>query len=170
MSKVEIEPMRACHLSEILRIEEEVFPAPWTRQMFEMEIRRGFGREELGSYALVGTLSGDVIAYAIAWFLEDEVHLVNIAVDKAHQEHGIGSFLLNHLIDKACDSGKIIVTLEVRESNKIAQAFYQRFMFQTVGIRRGYYTDNREDAVLMVLDLGPHIERRKLDAKKTQSS
>lgn len=163
MTDVDIQPMHISHLTEILEIEETVFTTPWTRRMFEHEIARGGGGEGPRSYAVVAVEGDRVVGYVIAWFLVDEVHLVNIAVRKAYQERGVGSFLLSHLIEKACVAGKIIITLEVRESNTSAQAFYRGFMFRKIGVRRGYYTDNREDAALMALDLSPIVERRKHD-------
>ena len=76
--------------------------------------------------------------------------------------------LLNHLIDEACRTGKIIITLEVRESNISAQAFYRGFLFRKIGVRRGYYSDNRENAVLMILDLNPIFERRRLGTDRSE--
>ena len=160
--------MEVGHLDEIISIEEAVFPTPWTRGMFEQEIARRHVVEGPGSYAVVAIGDGEVIAYSIAWLLFDEVHLVNIAVRSDHQERGIGTLLLNHLIDEACRTGKLIITLEVRESNIAAQAFYRGFMFREIGVRRGYYSDNRENAVLMILDLNPIIERRRLDASRSE--
>jgi ribosomal-protein-alanine N-acetyltransferase len=132
--------------------------------MFEQEIRRRDVSRGPGSYAVVAIHENDVIAYSIAWFLLDEVHLVNIAVRPDHQVRGIGSVLLHHLIDSARRTDKTIITLEVRESNTAAQAFYRGFMFREIGVRRSYYTDNHENAVLMALDLENFIKRRRGDA------
>jgi ribosomal-protein-alanine N-acetyltransferase len=163
---VDIIPMGADHVDEILAIEEVVFPTPWTRGMFEQEIARRDVRQGPGSYSVVAIHEREVAAYSMAWILLDEVHLVNIAVRPDFQESGIGTLLLNHLIDVACRTDKTIITLEVRESNTIAQAFYRGFLFREIGVRRGYYSDNRENAVLMVLDLSPIIERRRLGQGK----
>lgn len=168
MTRVDIIPMEMRHLDEILAIEDAVFSTPWTRGMFEQEIQRRDVLQGPGSYAVVAIHEGEVIAYSIAWLLLDEVHLVNIAVRSDHQEHGVGTLLLNHLIDEACRTGKIIITLEVRESNIAAQAFYRGLLFREIGVRRGYYSDNRENAVLMILDLNPIIERRRLGTGKSE--
>jgi len=159
MTDVRIQPMTVSHLNEILEIEKILFPTPWTRQMFEKEL----GRSNPVTYAVAGVQAGRVIGYTIAWFFLDEVHLVNIAVHEKWQKRGVGSFLLNHLIDGACAAGVTIITLEVRRSNTVAQAFYNGYGFETIAVRRGYYSDNREDAVLMAMDL---IERRKRGARK----
>lgn len=142
-------------VSRILDIERRVFTTPWTAEMFLQEIQRGFG-----SRSFVATLSGEVVGYTVAWFIEDEVHLVNIAVDPSQQNRGIGSRLLTRIIDEALASRNRIVTLEVRASNVAAQLFYRRFLFRTVAVRRGYYSDNREDAFLMLLDLDDFARRR----------
>jgi ribosomal-protein-alanine N-acetyltransferase len=155
MTNVTLVRMNESHITEILAIEEEVFEGPWTYEMFRQEVRGVFG-----SHATVAIMNGSVVGYQIAWFIEDEVHLVNIAVDKNHQAKGIGALLLNQLIDEAISTNKLIITLEVRASNRGAQAFYNRFFFRTIGVRKGYYSDNREDALLMVLDLRTLVRRR----------
>ncbi|UCH82708.1 MAG: ribosomal protein S18-alanine N-acetyltransferase [Candidatus Latescibacterota bacterium] len=160
MTDIKIEPMNQGHLPQILAIEKAVFPAPWPPSMFEGELKRRNTAWGLRSFSIVAVDGDEVIGYAIGWFLEDEVHLVNIAVKESHQAHGVGSLLLRRVIEEARDSGKRFITLEVRASNVGAQEFYTRFMFRIVGVRPGYYSDNREDAVLMTLDLEPVTRRR----------
>ncbi len=162
MIDVRIQPMTVSHLNEILEIEKTLFPTPWTRRMFEEEL----GRSSPVTYAVAGVWAGRVIGYTIAWFLLDEVHLVNIAVHEKWQRRGVGSFLLNHLIDGACTAGATVITLEVRRSNTVAQEFYGGYGFKKIAVRRGYYSDNREDAVLMAMDLVDLIERRKRGPRK----
>jgi ribosomal-protein-alanine N-acetyltransferase len=157
MTDVKLTLMNESHIAEILEIERSVFDTPWTGEMFRQEVRGVFG-----SQAIVALVGGQVAGYQIAWFIEDETHLVNIAVHKSYQAQGIGALLLNHLIDESLVRNKLIVTLEVRESNVAAQAFYRRFLFRTIGVRKGYYSDNREDALLMVLDLTASEHRRRL--------
>jgi len=156
MANVTLAPMNESHIDEILAIEDAVFDAPWTREMFRQEVRGVFG-----SYATVALHDGSVVGYQIAWFIEEEVHLVNIAVDNGHQASGIGALLLRHLIEEAISRHKAIITLEVRASNQTAQSFYHRFFFRTIGVRKGYYSDNREDALLMALDLTTFVHRRR---------
>jgi ribosomal-protein-alanine N-acetyltransferase len=155
MSDVNLIPMNELHIPEVLAIERAVFDTPWTEEMFRQEVRGIFG-----THATVALLDRNVVGYQVAWFIEDEVHLVNIAVAKRYQTRGIGARLLNRLLDEALAAKKIIVTLEVRSSNEGAQAFYRRFFFRTVGVRKNYYSDNREDALLMVLDLTSFPHRR----------
>lgn len=164
MSEIQRIPMTDEHVAQVIAIERQVFTTPWTAEMFRQEIRGLFG-----SQATVA-LDGDrVVGYQVAWFIEDEVHLVNIAVAPAYQNRGIGRRLLMELIEEALSTDKIIITLEVRASNLTAQAFYRRFFFRTIGVRKGYYSDNREDALLMVMDLQAFAHRRKVADGKART-
>jgi len=93
-----------------------------------------------------------VAGFAGIWVLADEAHLTNIAVRRDYQRQGIGELLLLAIIEMASNLKAVFVTLEVRRSNVGAQNLYQRYGFNEVGIRRGYYTNNHEDAVLMTTD------------------
>lgn len=165
MKNLKLAQMNESHIPGVLAIERRVFDTPWTQEMFVQEIRGVFG-----SYTTVALVDDRVIGYQIAWLIEDEVHLVNIAVDPSSQNHGVGTLLLNHLIEHARNQHKAFITLEVRASNAAAQAFYHRFMFHTIGVRRGYYSDNREDALLMVLDLSRLPDRSQVGEGKSGSS
>jgi ribosomal-protein-alanine N-acetyltransferase len=154
MGEIKLVPMNACHIPQVLSIERRVFTTPWSEEMFVQEVRGIFG-----SRAVVAMLGGHVIGYCIAWFIDDEVHLVNLAVTTGHQKRGIGTRLLRQLLEEAAADRKQTITLEVRESNAGAQAFYRRFLFQTIGVRKRYYSDNREDALLMALNLEDLPER-----------
>lgn len=87
------------------------------------------------------------------WLMVDEVHIINIAVREAHRGQGIGETLLISSIDMATALKGVLVTLEVRASNKVAQNLYTKYGFQQMGIRKAYYTDNKEDAYIMTTDL-----------------
>jgi len=93
-----------------------------------------------------------VVGFAGFWFVAGEVHLINIAVREGYRHHGIGELLLISVIDQATELKARLVTLEVRVSNTAALSLYGKFGFTRVGLRRAYYTDNREDAVLMSLE------------------
>ncbi len=90
-----------------------------------------------------------VIGFASMWLMADEAHITNIAVRQSYQRQGIGELLLMSTIDLTAELRANIVTLEVRVSNLPAQSLYHKWGFVQVGVRRGYYTDNREDAILM---------------------
>ena len=154
MDDIEFAPMSSSHIPQVVDIERLVFTAPWSKEMFKHEVRGIFG-----SRAEVAAADNRVIGYCIAWFIEQEVHLVNIVVTPEYQNRGIGRVLLTRLLDEAAAGHKRTVTLEVRESNAGAQAFYRRFLFQAIGVRKRYYSDNREDALLMTLNLEDLGER-----------
>lgn len=94
-----------------------------------------------------------IIGFLGLWVMVDEAHIINIAVREACRGHGIGEVLLISGIDTAVKLEASVVTLEVRASNSIAQNLYTKYGFKKVGVRRGYYTDNREDAFIMTTDI-----------------
>ncbi len=93
-----------------------------------------------------------IVGFTSMWMMVDEAHITNIAVRQSHQRRGIGELLLLSIIDLANELKASIVTLEVRVSNLPAQNLYHKYGFEQVGLRRNYYTDNREDALLMSTD------------------
>ncbi len=169
MTGLKLGPMRTTHIAQILEIEKVLFPTPWTRGMFEQEVAEGPSPEGPGSYAVVATIHDRVVGYAVAWFIERAAHLMNIAVRTELQREGIGKRLLDDLIETALAAGKRFIVLEVRASNAAAQAFYRHFGFESVGIRPGYYTDNREDAILMTGDLASYTVRRGSEPRKRKA-
>jgi len=114
-------------------------PLRWLRRRFSGEV----------SHPSTGQ---HILGFAGLWFMMDEVHLTTIAVREAYRRRGIGGLLLISAIELAVLRNARMVTLEVRASNRPAQALYEKYGFRRVGVRRGYYTDNREDAVLMTAD------------------
>lgn len=164
MIDIDIAPMTYDHLPQVLAVERGVFTTPWTEEMFRQEIEGVFG-----SRAFVALHEGRVIGYQIAWVFDEEVHLVNIAVDTDFQHQRIGSRLLMQLIEESTEADKRVITLEVRASNGGAQAFYRLFGFRAVGVRKGYYTDNREDALIMWLDLSRMPARGSIGEGQSQA-
>jgi len=142
-------------IPQVLAIERDLFPVPWSEDAFLLEVT-----SPRISRSFVAEMEGKVVGYLVSWFVEDEVHLVNIAVARSHQRRGIGSALLGHLLSLALVEGQAFVTLEVRVSNRRAQRFYERFRFRSVALRKGYYTDNGEDALVMELDLEDYRRSR----------
>lgn len=94
----------------------------------------------------------EVVGYAGLWLMVDEAHITTIAVREDRRGQGLGELLLGALADRALELRAAFLTLEVRASNLLAQRLYRKYGFHEVGLRRGYYTDNREDAVLMSTD------------------
>ncbi|MFC1925787.1 ribosomal protein S18-alanine N-acetyltransferase, partial [Chloroflexota bacterium] len=94
----------------------------------------------------------NILGYASMWLMVDEAHLTSIAVRETHRRRGVGELLLISIIDLAMHLKAQIVTLEVRSSNLAAQALYEKYGFIEVGLRRGYYSDDGEDAVIMTAE------------------
>lgn len=138
------QPLEERHIADVLRIERELFPAPWTEAMFRQE-----AEETWLSRSFVALLGEEIVGYIIAWFLRGEVHVLNLAVTKAHQRKGIARRLLVHVLELAGEASCHLVTLEVRVSNEPAKLLYLAMGFAPVGIRRRYYHDNNEDALVM---------------------
>jgi len=149
MDDLVIEPLAEAHLPDILRIERECFPVPWTESMFRQEVE-----ETWLSRSFVARVDGAVAGYVIAWFLRGEVHVLNLAVASAYQRRGIGRRLMTYVVELGEQTDHHLVTLEVRASNDPAKLLYFTMGFAPVGIRRRYYRDNDEDAIVMVRRLG----------------
>ena len=115
-------------------------------------ILRAILRRMFGSEAARMAPRQHILGFAGIWFMADEAHLANIAVREANRQQGIGELLLISIIKLAIERSARFITLEVRSTNKAAQSLYEKYGFVEVGIRRAYYTDNREDAVLMTAD------------------
>jgi len=143
-SSVVLEPFADEHVPGVLRVERECFPAPWTEAMFRQEVE-----EKWLSRSFVALLDGIVVGYVIAWFLRGEVHILNLAVTKALHRRGIARSMMSHVIDLAESEACHMITLEVRVSNEPAKLLYFSMGFAPVGIRRRYYHDNNEDAIVM---------------------
>ncbi len=138
-----IRPMLREDLEEVLQLEERAFPCPWTRGMFLAEL------EAPDSRYLVGECELGLAGYGgIRVFLE-EAHLMTLAVREDLRRRGLGTMLLARLIWEGVSFGARCMTLEVRRSNLPAISLYQKFGFRVVGLRKGYYSESGEDALVM---------------------
>jgi [ribosomal protein S18]-alanine N-acetyltransferase len=143
-AEVRIVPMRRRHLRAVVRIETQVYPRPWTHSLFVSELALRSSR----SY-VVARVGRDVVGYAGLMMSLTDGHVTTIAVDPAWHRRGVGMRLLLMLAREAIDRGALAMTLEVRLSNRGAQEMYKRFGFTAVGVRKGYYADIGEDALVM---------------------
>lgn len=147
MPEIIVEEMREEHLPGVLEIENRSFPTPWSRKAFLSELRDN----AFAHYIVL--LDGDrVVGYGGMWLLFDEAHVTNIAIHPAYRGRGLGGFLLTEMERRAAARGMKRMTLEVRPSNVMAQRLYRKHGFQPRGLRRGYYADTREDAIIMWKD------------------
>ena len=141
---VHISPMRRRHLRSVLRIEAQVYPTPWTHGLFVSELALRSSR-----VYVVARLGREVIGYAGLMMALTDGHVTTIAVDPEWQREAVGTRLLLTLAYEAIARGATALTLEVRLSHHGAQRLYQRFGFKAVGVRKGYYADTGEDALIM---------------------
>jgi len=145
--QVRFRPMEPSDLEEIMTIERASFSYPWSAGFFLQELRVPCAR------SLVAVVEGKTAGYVIYWLLPSEVDVHNLAVHPAYRRQGVGRSLLRAVIDDARRHGSCRVSLEVRKSNEAAQRLYQSLGFVAKGVRRGYYSDDGEDAVTMVLEV-----------------
>lgn len=144
-----VRPMTAADIAPVLEIEREAFPTEHAPTSFDRELGN-----KLARYVVLSDEGGEgesVLGYAGMWFIVDEAHLLSIAVREDRRRRGLGELLLIAGIDLALRRDAETMTLEVRVSNLGAQELYLKHGFTRVGRRRGYYTDNNEDAFLMTV-------------------
>lgn len=144
---VQITPMRRRHLRTVLRIETEVYPRPWTMNLFISELAMRSSR----SY-YVAKVGPTVVGYSGLMLVAEDAHVTTIAVDPAWHRHHIGTRLLANIARDARERGAKHLTLEVRVNNEAAQNMYRTFGFRPAGIRKGYYVETNEDALIMWAD------------------
>jgi ribosomal-protein-alanine N-acetyltransferase len=133
-------------LGAVEDIERASYPTPWSRSMFAGELAKA-------SSICLGAFDGrKLLGYVIVSRYVDAWHVMNVAVDPEHRGRGIATLLLDRLFEATASDARRGYTLEVRVSNLAAIRLYERLGFHSRGIRRGYYTDNREDAVIMWKD------------------
>ena len=145
---VSIEPKRLRDLDQVLRIERLSFSAPWSRAAFLSELL-----ENDRARYFVARIGDQVVGYTGMWIIIDEGHITNVAVHPHWRNRGIATQLLDALHDVARANGVRRMTLEVRKSNIVAHTLYEKLGFRDAGIRRAYYRDNNEDAIIMWKEL-----------------
>lgn len=131
-------------LEAVLEIEEASFPTPWSRGMFAEELSRRFS-----THCVAEGPAGEILGYAVGWNVAGDSHLLNIAVRPADRGRGVGRALVRECIRRGARAGSTRIHLEVRAGNAEAQRLYRNCGFLFDGIRRNYYTDTGEDAVLL---------------------
>ena len=132
------------YLVQVVAMEKRSFVDPWSPDALEQELASDSLR-----LPLVAEAGGKVVGYLMAWKIVDQLHILNIAADPDYRRRGVGTALLRTASDRAAEMGLGEITLEVRESNNEALAFYRRHGFVATGLRRSYYADNGEDAIIM---------------------
>jgi ribosomal-protein-alanine N-acetyltransferase len=141
---IELTQMKRRHLGQVLDIERRVYPRPWTMTLFLSEIVQRSSR-----FYIVAKASRRVVGYGGLMVFGEEAHVTNIAVDPDQHRRKVASRLLFALITEARRRGATACTLEVRVANHAAQGLYHQFGFAPVGIRKNYYAETGEDALIM---------------------
>ena len=152
MSDVIIRRMTMADVDGVAAVEAATFPTPWSRDAFASEMKNVAARY------LVAEKDGVIIGYAGAWIIIDESHITNNAVLSDHRGQGIGRRLTESLMQYLSNLGAAYATLEVRKSNEVAQNLYKSLGFIRLGVRKRYYEDNGEDALIMVCDHMPEVD------------
>lgn len=141
-----IEEVSLCHIDELYEIEKACFTVPWSKQAFVDEITNN----RLAKYYIaIDSNAEGIVGYVGMWHIVDEIHITNIAVMPTYRRKGVASALISNIIDYATMNEVVGITLEVRRSNESAILLYEKYGFINYGIRKNYYTDPKEDAIIM---------------------
>ncbi|MCG6796525.1 ribosomal protein S18-alanine N-acetyltransferase [Geobacillus sp. YHL] len=145
---VQFRPMTIHDIDEVVQVERASFTSPWSRESFYNELM-------YNRYAkyIVMVYNGRIIGYGGMWLVIDEAHVTNVAVLPQFRGQKLGEALMRRLMDMARQHGAAMMTLEVRVSNHVAQSLYRKLGFRNGGIRKRYYPDNFEDALVMWVKL-----------------
>jgi len=143
MTTLRFEPLQESQIPAILAIEARTNSAPWSERSFRNELDHNRG------IFLVAILKGEVVGYGGVWLVIDEAHITTVAVAAEHQRQGIGERLMVNLLQEAKERGMLCSTLEVRAGNEPAIKLYEKLGYGISARRKGYYPDNREDAIVM---------------------
>lgn len=146
-NRIEVSEMQLADLDAVLEIEVHSFPTPWSRRAFWSELT-----QNIYAHYIVARLDGVIVGYGGMWVILDEAHVTNIAVHPEYRRLGIGKRVLVDLMERARSRSATRMTLEVRKSNSAAQSLYEQMGFVAKGIRKGYYSDLKEDAIIMWKD------------------
>ncbi|MBD3349276.1 MAG: ribosomal-protein-alanine N-acetyltransferase [Candidatus Eisenbacteria bacterium] len=142
-----IRPLSLADVDEVAELEGSIFSFPWSRSSFERECR------EESSSSWVARRGGSLVGYIVSWIACDEVHIGNVAVAADRRREGVGRRLVARVLDDARERGAALATLEARETNAPALGLYRGFGFKPVAMRKRYYADTGEDAIVMIADL-----------------
>ena len=145
MFSAKIKPMQKSDLDDVISIEAKAYGEHhWSKDSFMSELLN-----DLAKYFSVFNTDGQLIGYCGCWQILEEAHITNIAVSPDYRRKHIGEVLLTTIIDECYRNMAKYITLEVRVGNKPAIALYEKYGFKSLGVRKGYYQDNNEDALIM---------------------
>lgn len=161
VSTLVIRPLLEHDLGDVLALEAAIYPQPWSRGIFDSELRQP------GRVYRVATLDGRIVGYGGLMIVADDAHVTTLAVDPTARRHRLGTRLMMALVDEGLRHGARHLTLEVRMSNTGAQRLYSKFGMAPVGVRKDYYLD--EDALIMwATDIDAAEYQQRLDRIREQ--
>lgn len=146
-SNLVIEKMTSEDINGVFEVEKNCFEDYWSKESFMKELKNDVARY------LVAKIEGKVVGYVGMWLVMDEGHITNVAVHKDYRGQKIGDLLVQELINLCKLNNIVAMTLEVRVSNVVAQNLYKKYGFKLAGIRKEYYSNNKEDAMIMWNDI-----------------
>lgn len=149
MTMVHYRKMTPDDVEAVYAIELATFPSPWSLDSFHYEMREN----QFAHYTVAVNDRGQIIGFCGMWIVIDSAQITNVAVSSEARGLGIGEALMREAMKVAKEGGADIMSLEVRVTNTVAQNLYRKLEFQDGGIRKGYYTDNGEDALVMWVNL-----------------
>ena len=138
-----IRPMTMDDVDEVYIVEEDCFVDPWSKESIRKDLKNNLARY------LVAQLDDKIVGYVGIWFVVDEGHITNVAVHSDYRGKKIGDKLVKEMVELCKENNIVAMTLEVRASNIVAQNLYKKYGFKMGGIRKEYYSDNKEDAIIM---------------------
>lgn len=147
INNLKIEEMKLDDIDGVFEVEKNCFEDYWSKDSFKKELSNN-----LAKY-LVAKVDGKVVGYVGIWFVVDEGHITNVAVHENYRGKKIGDKLIKELVQVCKDNKIVSMTLEVRASNIVAQNLYRKYGFKMAGIRKEYYSNNKEDAIIMWNDI-----------------
>jgi len=148
MKKVHIRRMEEFDLDQVVEVERLSFKTPWPKEIFYQEVV-----ENIYAHYFVVEIDQKIVGYAGMWAVIDDAQITNIAIKPDYRGYKIGEQLFHYIFQQAIQMGIRRLSLEVRASNIIAQRLYRKFGLVPGGIRKNYYTDNQEDAIIMWVKL-----------------
>jgi len=137
--------MKEEDIDSVLEVSSLSFSIPWSKDSYIQELTNPIARY------LVAKIDNKIVGFVGTWIVLDESHITNIAIHPNYRKQGIGSSLLEAFLKYCKSQGCIAFTLEVRNSNKAARTLYEKYNFKQEGVRKGYYEDTKEDAIIMWL-------------------
>ena len=142
-NNIVIRPMTKDDVDDVYKVEEDCFVDPWSKESIRKELKNDLARY------LVAEIDGEIVGYVGVWFVVDEGHITNVAVHSNYRGKKIGDKLVKEMVELCRQSNIVAMTLEVRVSNIVAQNLYKKYGFKMGGIRKEYYSDNKEDAIII---------------------